>query len=242
MLNISLRRIKLVVVLDLSGSIDIDSSNLIEVVAGCLEKGYLDLLCNFENVNLLDYAGLSVLSIAYKNVLNHKSRVKFVNIPAHIRKIFLLVGLEMVFEIYEDEEFALRSFEEDRIIAEIQKKQLRRRFKRLPVDIDIEFKSRFKEEQFNPGKVLNISAVGVLVFAEKTYPLGEILKIRILLSPAPGLLELETKVIWVVQKELQPQIYPGMGLEFYHTESETQKKIVEFVDRNLPLGSMSDLP
>lgn len=236
MLEIEIRKGDSIAILDLTGSIDIDAANFIETVGWCLNNGYKDIICNFENVNLMDYAGLSVLTIAYKDVLNHNGRIKFANVAAHIEKIFFLVCLDRVFDIYADEELAIKSFQEDRLISEIQKKPLRRRFKRLPLDIDIEFKAKAKEEQFNSGKVLNISAVGLLVFAEKIYPLGEILKIRLSLLPKPGQIELEAKVVWLVQKEIQPQIYPGMGLEFRNIDSETQKKIVEFVDRNLPLS------
>lgn len=237
MLEIALKRIDSIAVLDLLGNIDIDASNFIEKVAWCLENGYKDILCNFENINLVDYVGLSLLAVTYKNVVNHKGRMRFVNVPLHIRKTFSLVCLDRVFEIYEDWESAIKSFEEDRIISEIQRKQLRRRFKRLPLDIDIQFKSKLREEEFSEGKVLNISAVGLLVFADKTYPLGEILNIKLSLLPKPGHIELDAKVVWLVERELQPQIYPGMGLEFYQIDSETQKKIVEFVERNLPLSS-----
>lgn len=240
MLDIYLRKSDSIAILDLSGSIDIDSSNLVEKVAWCLEQGYTDILCNFENVNLVDYTGLSVLAIAYKSVVNRKGRMNLVNMPAHIRKIFSMVGLDTVFEIYENEELAIHCFSEDKAISEIQKQHLRRRFKRLPIGIDVEFKPRDKDEQFFVGKVLNISAVGLLVFSDKTYPLGEILNVRLFLAPAPGLLELDTKVVWLVEKALQPQIYPGMGLEFYHTNTLTQKKIVEFVERNLSLDNASE--
>jgi len=239
MLEIQLRRIKTIAVFDLSGSVDIDSSNFVEKVGWCLENGYRDLLCNFESVNTVDYAGLSAIAIAYKNVINHKGRMKFVNLPVHIKKVFSLVCLDRVFEIYDDEESALRSFEEDGIISEIQKKQLRRRFKRLPLDIDIEFKSK-KENEFHRGKVLNLSGVGMLVFVDKVYPLGEILDIRLSLKPSPGPVELSARVSWLVDKRIQPQIYPGMGLEFYHIDSQIQEKIVEFVERNLSLDSASE--
>ncbi len=88
MLTIEFRRINAIAILDLSGSIDMDASNFIENVGWCLENGYRDLLCNFENVNMIDYAGLSVISIAYRNVVNHQGRIKFVNVPAHVNKIF----------------------------------------------------------------------------------------------------------------------------------------------------------
>lgn len=239
MLEISLKKSGPVVILDLSGSIDLDSSNFVEKIAWCLEQGYTDLLCNFENVNLLDYAGLSVLAIAYKNVLNHKGKMIFVNVASHIRKIFSMAGLDVIFEVFEDEDLALRSFEEEKIISEIQKQNLRRRFKRLPVDFDIEFKLP-SETLYQQGKVLNISAVGVLVFTEKIYNLGDIVNIKLNLLPKPGIIELKARVVWLVQKEIQPQIYPGMGLEFYNTNTSIQKDIVEFVERNLPLGSISE--
>jgi anti-sigma B factor antagonist len=240
MLEVSFRKVKTIGVLDLSGPVDINSSNLVEKVGWALDNGYKDLVCDFGDVGLIDYAGMSALAIAYKNVINHGGRMKFSSVALHIRKVFTLVCLDKVFELYDDLDTALRSFEDDSVIAEIQKKQLRRRFKRLPLDIGIEFKSR-KEDKFHQGKVLNISAVGMLVFADKkAYPLGEILDIRLTLRPAPGLLEIETVVVWLVEKNIQPQLYPAMGLEFYHLDSLTQGKLVEFVERNLAHDAASE--
>jgi anti-sigma B factor antagonist len=239
MLEIRFRKIKFIAVFVLSGSVDIDSSSLIERVGWCIENGYRDVLLDFEDVNTVDYAGLSAIAIAYKNVINHRGKMKFVNVPLHIRKIFNLVCLDRVFEVFDDEKLALKSFEEDQVISEIQQRHLRRRFRRLPLDINIDFRSK-NEEKYHKGKLLNLSGVGMLVFVDKTYPLGEILDIRLSLSPSPGLFEAKVKVVWLVQKEIQPQIYPGMGLEFYHIDSKTQSKVVEFVERNLPLNSSSD--
>ena len=240
MLEINFRRFQNIAILDLTGSVDIDAANFIEMVAWCWSNGYKDILCNFENVNLVDYAGLSVLTIAYKDVVNHHARIKFVNVAVHIRKQLCLVCLDRVFEMYDDEQFALRTFEEDRVIAEIQKKQLRRRFKRLFLDIDIAFSATAKNEQLYHGKILNISGVGMLVFAEKTYPLGEIVDIRCNLAPSPGLVETVMKVVWLVQKEIQPQIYPGMGLEFHNMEPKLQAQIIEFVERNLSMDCSTE--
>ena len=236
MLEIQVRRINTIVVLDLSGEVNIDSSILIERVASCLESGYRDLLVNFENVNTIDYAGLSAIAIAYKNATNHKAQMKFINVPVHIKKLFSLVCLDGVFEIYEDESSAVRSFNEDKSIAAIQKKQLRRRFKRLPLDIGVEFKAK-SEDKFRQGKVLNLSGVGMLVFVGKVYPLGEMLEIKLSLVPSPGPVEINARVSWLVDKKIQPQIYPGMGLEFYHLDQEVQEKIVGFVERNFAMDS-----
>ena len=84
MLEIKSRRIKTTVILELSGTIDIDSANLIERVGQALTDGYRDILCDFESVTSVDYSGLSALAIAFKNTVNHKGRMKFYGVPAHI--------------------------------------------------------------------------------------------------------------------------------------------------------------
>lgn len=239
MLEISFKRIKGAGVLDLAGTIDINASNLVEKVGWALENGYQHMVCDFEDVELVDYAGMSALALAFKNVVNHRGKMKFVAVPMHIRKTFNLVCLDRVFELYDDLDSALRSFEEDEAIADIKRKNLRRRFKRLPLDIDVQYKSKH-EADYHHGKVLNLSGVGFMVFVEKTYPLGEIVDVKLTLKPAPGEVSVEAVVVWLVEKHLQPQIYPGMGLEFYHVDSQTQEKIIQFVERNLPLDSASE--
>ena len=236
MLEIAFRRVESVAVLDLTGNINIDSANLIEKIGWCLENGYPDILCNFENINLVDYAGLSVLAIAFKNVENHKGRIKLSGVAGHIKNIFSLMCLDRIVEMCDEEKQAVSSFKEDQIISEIKKKKLRRRFQRLPLDIKVEFKAKDKNEEFSQGKVANISGVGLLVVADKLYPLNEILEVKLMLSPKIGVLGVQAKVAWLVRMELQPQFYPGMGLEFYQLELSLQKRIVEFVEKNLPLG------
>lgn len=239
MLEIYFRRSGAVAIMDMCGELNIDSSLFVEKVGWCLENGYRDILCNFENVSMADFAGLSAVALAYKNVLNHKGRIKFVNVPLHIKKTFKLVWLDNVFEVYDDEKTALRSFEEDRIISEIQRKQLRRRFKRLPLEIIVELKAK-DEDAFRKGKVLNISAVGILLFGDHMYPLGQTLDLRLSLKPVAEMLELEGMVVWHVDKKIQPQIFPGMGIEFHHIDPKLQEKVVEFIERNMPLDSTAD--
>ncbi|MGE5308090.1 MAG: PilZ domain-containing protein [Deltaproteobacteria bacterium] len=236
MLEIFLRKVKSVAVLDLSGDINIDSANLVEKVGWCLDNGYKNILCNLESVGLVDFTGLSALGLAYKDCVNHNARMKLAKVPLHIKKKFELVCLDRVFEFYDDEKSALRSFEGDKAIAEIQKKHLRRRFKRLPLDVQVSLKTS-REAEFHKAKMLNISGVGMLIFIEKAYPLGEVVTVRLSLRPVAESIEVQAKVVWLVDKKIQPQIYPGMGLEFYHLDSELQEKVLQFVERNLPMDS-----
>ena len=45
-MNIRARQKDNIVILDLSGRIDVDSANLVEAVAQCLRDGYNDILCS----------------------------------------------------------------------------------------------------------------------------------------------------------------------------------------------------
>ncbi len=234
MLEIKLRQAAGCVILDLSGRIDVDSANLVEVVGQCVRDGYLDLLCNFEDVQNIDYMGVSVVVIAYKEVTNHGGRMKFVNIPAQLKDIFTVSGVDRVMEIYATWDAAVNSFKEDKAIEEIKKMQLRRRFKRLPIDLKIELNSK------QPGSpeclkvdVINLSAVGAFIFGCGKFKLGDDVILKMKLSPNPEILELEARVVWVPDKAIQPHEYPGIGVEFSNLSQANQKKLIEFIERNI---------
>lgn len=56
--------------MDLSGKIDVDSANLVEAIGQCLRDGYVDIVCNLEEIDFIDYMGISVIGGAYKEVVN----------------------------------------------------------------------------------------------------------------------------------------------------------------------------
>ncbi|MBN2831234.1 MAG: anti-sigma factor antagonist [Candidatus Omnitrophica bacterium] len=192
-----------IVILDLSGKIDVDSANFVEAIGQCLRDGYSDIVCNLEEVDFIDYTGISVIVIAYKEVINSHGRIKFVNVPAHIRNIFSVAGLDRSVEIYPDEESALESFKEDRIIEDIKKMQLRRRFKRLPIDIKIELKTK---HQRSPEclhlDLINLSAIGAFIFGCEKFKLGDEVVLRMKLPPKQEELELDAKVVWIADKQI----------------------------------------
>ncbi|MFA5092639.1 MAG: PilZ domain-containing protein [Candidatus Omnitrophota bacterium] len=236
MLEIKARQLGGVVVLDLAGRIDVDSANLIEVVGQCLRDGYLDILCNLEDVEMIDYMGVSVVVIAYKEVINHNGRIKFSNVPVHLRGVFTISGTDRVMEIYATQDLALNSFKEDKIIEKIKKMQLRRRFKRLPVDLKVELK--FKT-QSSPhclkAEVVNLSAIGAFIFGCNNFKLGDEVILKMKLAPKQEELELAAQVVWVPDKLVQLHEYPGIGVEFINISSVNQHKLIEFIDRNLSL-------
>ncbi|MDD2689942.1 MAG: anti-sigma factor antagonist [Candidatus Omnitrophica bacterium] len=236
-MEIKARQKNNVIILDLHGRIDIDSANLIEVVGQCIRDGYNDILCNFEDVEFIDYMGISVIVIAYKEIINNRGRMKFVNIPAHLRGIFSVAGIDRAIEIYATEDLAVNSFKEDKIIEDIQKMQLRRRFKRLPIEIKIDVKDKYEKAVCLKVEILNLSAVGAYIYGCERFKLGDEVVLKMKLAPNQEELELEAKVVWLPDKQIQHQIYPGMGVEFYNIAKPAQQRLLEFIERNLSFMS-----
>ncbi|MDD5120251.1 MAG: PilZ domain-containing protein [Candidatus Omnitrophica bacterium] len=238
MLGIKIRQTGSIVILDLSGRIDVDSANLVEVVGQCVRDGYADILCNFEDIDQIDYMGISVVAIAYKEVVNHQGRMKFTCIPAQLRATLSVSGMDRVIEIYASEDQALNSFKEDKIIENIKKMQLRRRFKRLPIDLKIELKS---ERQDPPVclkvDIINLSAVGAFIFGCNKFKLGDEVVLKMKLAPRQEELLLAARVVWIPDKAVQPHEYPGIGVEFSNISTDNQQKLIEFIERNLSFMS-----
>ena len=235
MLEIKLRQAGNCVILNLCGQIDVDSANLVEIVGQCVRDGYLDILCNLEDIQTVDYMGVSVVAIAYKEVINHNGRMKFVNVPTHLRYVFTVSGMDRVIEIYASEDLALNSFKEDKAIENIKRMQLRRRFKRLPIDLKIELKSN-KNSSLGCLKVemLNLSAIGAFIFGcGHQFKLQDEVTLKMILAPKAEVLELEARVVWVPDKGVQPHEYPGIGVEFSNLSTVNQQKLIEFIDRNI---------
>ena len=230
-----------VIILDLGGRIDVNSANFIEAVGQCIRDGYLDMLCNFEEVDAIDYLGVSVIVIAYKEAVNGKGRMKFCNIPAHLKNAFSISGLDAVIEMYPSEESAVNTFKEDKIIEDIKKMQLRRRFKRLPIDIKIELKNKYGR---NPlclkVDILNLSAIGAYVYGCDKFRLGDDVLIKFKLLPKEEEIDLSAKVVWLSDKQFQPHFHPGMGIEFRDIPTQVQAKLVEFIDRNMSFLSTDE--
>lgn len=227
-----------IVVLDVSGAIDVNSAKLVEVVGQCISDGYSDILCNFEEVDKIDYMGISVIAIAYKEIINNNARMKLVNIPAHLKNLFSVTGLDRSIDIYATEELAISSFKEDKAIEDIKKMQLRRRFKRLPMDIKVELKAKCAGSPVClKVDVLNLSAVGAYIYGCGKFKLGDEVVLKFKGIPNLEETELEAKVVWVCDRQIQSHLYPGMGVEFHNIQSVIQEKLLGYIERNLSLMS-----
>lgn len=230
-----------VVILDLTGRIDVNSANLVEAVGQILRDGYTDILCNFEDVDFIDYMGISAIVLAYKEVVNSRGRIKFAGIPAHLRNLFAVTGIDKTIDIYAQEDLALNCFKEDKVIEDIKKMQLRRRFKRLPIEMHIEMKNKYdRAATCFKVDILNLSAIGAYIYGCDKFKLGDEVILKFKLPPKQEEFELEAKVVWLSDKQVQHHIHPGMAVEFSYLSGPVQEKLVEFIERNLSFTSTNE--
>jgi anti-anti-sigma factor len=229
------------IILDLSGTIDVNGANFIEVVGQCLRDGYTDIVCNFESVDLIDYMGVSVVVIACKEVLNHRGRLRFCALPSHLKSVFGIAGLDRVIDEYATEELALQSLREARTIEKIQKIQMRRRFKRLPIDMKVEIHKRGGQKtSCEKADLLNLSGVGAYIYGCGSLQLEDHLTLKLKLPPKGEEIELKAKVVWLSDPQLQHPVHPGMGVTFYDLAGKPQERLLEFIDRNLSHINIQD--
>lgn len=217
--------------IDIEGNVDINSSDIIETVAWLVNSGKLRIVLNLENVDMVDYSGLSVLAIAYKKVVNQDGKLKFLHVPLAVMELLRIVRLDAVFETYTSEEAALNSFYQE----DVEKLRLRRKFKRLDMHLKVRYriKDSGKDAKTYEGEVLNISGAGVYIYNHSTFPLDSQLDLEFILPDSHVTFAAVGKVAWLSDRQIQPHSYPGMGVAFVHLTSEKERSIADFIDKNI---------
>ena len=101
-----------VTVLDLSGKITIGegSVQLREAVRGLLERGKKQVLINLGGVDYVDSSGIGELVSCFTTTKNQGGQLKLLNLTKKIRDLLQITKLLTVFETFDDEAEAIRSF------------------------------------------------------------------------------------------------------------------------------------
>jgi anti-sigma B factor antagonist len=218
-------------ILDIEGNIDINSADIIEAVGLLAGKGSLNIIINLENVDLVDYSGLSILAVAYKSAINHKGRLIFIHVPLSVIELFKVVKLDNVLQVYPDERSAIDSFFE----TPLSDLHLRRRYQRLDTHITVNYSivGGVKNLEAFEGVALNISAAGVYIYTKSIFPLNSLLSVSLTLPSANKSIETEGRVVYLADKDIQPHAFPGMGVAFMHLNTKKEKLLVEFIEKNI---------
>ena len=99
-------------IISLQGKITIGSgdSQLREVISNALNAGKTKLLLDMSGVTTIDSSGIGELVGSYTTVTNRGGKLKLLHLPAKLNELLHVTQLITVFEVYENEQDALKSF------------------------------------------------------------------------------------------------------------------------------------
>ena len=81
-----------------------------EAVDEALAAGSMSLLVDFQKASKMDSSGMAELVAAYKKVTESGGQIKLLRLPSNIRDVLTITQIARVFEIFEDEDEAIASF------------------------------------------------------------------------------------------------------------------------------------
>ena len=111
-MQISERETGSVMVLDLSGKITLGDGDALlkDKLHSLMHQGKKKVLLNLANVNYVDSAGLGALVSAYTTVTREGGSLKLLNITRKLQDLLSITKLLTVFETFDSEDEALRSY------------------------------------------------------------------------------------------------------------------------------------
>jgi len=101
-----------VTILDVEGKITIGKGDvaLREAVQQVVGAGATKLVFNLEDVTAMDSSGVGELVSSFTTVTNRGGKLKLANLPAKVNDILQITQLITVFEVFDSEDEAIRSF------------------------------------------------------------------------------------------------------------------------------------
>jgi anti-sigma B factor antagonist len=111
-MHIEQRVVDEVAILDLKGRMTLGEGDelLKDKVNSLVQQGYKNLLLNLEGVPYIDSAGLGEIVRTYTTVSRQGGKLKLLNLTKRIEDLLSITKLLTVFETYESEQEAIRSF------------------------------------------------------------------------------------------------------------------------------------
>jgi anti-sigma B factor antagonist len=99
-------------IIKLDGKITIGAGDqqLRDVIANAVASGHNKILLDLSGVTTIDSSGIGELVGSYTTVTNRGGKLKLLHLPAKLNELLHVTQLITVFEVYENEEEALKSF------------------------------------------------------------------------------------------------------------------------------------
>jgi anti-sigma B factor antagonist len=100
-------------ILDCSGKITLGEGTMAvrNTVRDILKSDGKKIILNLADVNYIDSSGIGELVSTYTTVTNNGGQLKLLNLTKKIRELLAITKLLTVFQVFEDEQSALASFD-----------------------------------------------------------------------------------------------------------------------------------
>jgi len=92
-------------------TIGIGDVALREAVDEALAAGSKNLVVDFQKASKMDSSGMAELVAAFKRVTESGGQIKLLHLPSNIRDVLTITQIARVFEIFDDEDEAVTSFD-----------------------------------------------------------------------------------------------------------------------------------
>ena len=99
-------------IISLQGKITIGAGDtqLREVISNAVSSGKTNVLLDLSGVTTIDSSGIGELVGSYTTVTNRGGKLKLLHLPAKLNELLHVTQLITVFEVYDNEQEAVRSF------------------------------------------------------------------------------------------------------------------------------------
>ena len=110
----STRLISNVLIVDTIGELRLGEGTDVvrNIVRDMLGQGYKHILLNLRDVRHIDSAGVGELMSCYTSVRNQGGQLKLMNLNKHVHNLLQITKLYTIFEVVEDEDSAVSSFQQ----------------------------------------------------------------------------------------------------------------------------------
>ncbi len=99
------------VVLELHGFLDAHTAPELEkIFSELIGKGKFNVVVNFSELNYISSAGLGVFMAYIDEIRTNHGDIKLANMQQKVYNVFDLLGFPFLYEIYNDQDEALRKF------------------------------------------------------------------------------------------------------------------------------------
>ena len=108
----STRQVDGVTIVDLSGRITVGEGSVVlrDTVRDLLSKGQKKILLNLGDVTYIDSSGIGELVSGFTTVTNQNGSLKLLGLNKRVKDLLQVTKLYTVFDTFEDEAEAVRSF------------------------------------------------------------------------------------------------------------------------------------